>query len=115
MAASTIITAPSTIKPKSKAPRLIKLPPTPKRFIIIIANNIANGITDATIKPARRLPKKRTKIKTTIKAPSNKLTSTVLIVLSTIFLRSKKGSITIPSGNVFLISSILFCTFWTTS
>ena len=35
-----------------------------------MANNIANGITDATNNPARTFPKKSTRIKMTIKAPS---------------------------------------------
>ena len=77
MVASTIITAPSIIKPKSNAPKLIKFPLTPNRFIIMIANNIANGITLATNNPARKFPKKRTNMKITISAPSNKFVSTV--------------------------------------
>ena len=36
--ASTIITAPSTIKPKSIAPKLIRFAATPKTFIIANAN-----------------------------------------------------------------------------
>ena len=52
--ASTIITAPSTIRPKSNAPRLIRFPLTPNRFIMITANNMASGITEATTSPARR-------------------------------------------------------------
>ena len=57
------------INPKSKAPKLIKFPETPNKFIIAIANNMANGITEATNKPARMFPKKKTKTKSTIKAP----------------------------------------------
>ena len=71
--ASTIITAPSTINPKSIAPKLIKLPLTPKSFIIEMANNKANGITEATTKPALQLPNNNTKMKITIKAPSIRL------------------------------------------
>ena len=51
------------------------------------------GITDATNKPALKLPKKTTKTKITMRAPSNKLVSTVLIALLTILVLSKKGSI----------------------
>ncbi|MNX09611.1 hypothetical protein D3C86_393420 [compost metagenome] len=101
--ASTIITAPSTINPKSNAPRLIKFPLTPKVFIIIMAKSIANGITEATINPALRFPKNNTKIKTTIKAPSIKFFSTVPMALSTILVLSKKGSIFKPSGRIFSI------------
>ncbi len=93
-----MITAPSTIRPKSRAPKLIKLPLTPKIFIIITAKSIANGIIDATKSPARRFPKNRTKTKTTINAPSIKFVSTVEIALLTIFVRSKNGSINTPGG-----------------
>ena len=99
--ASTIITAPSTISPKSSAPKLIRLPLTPKRFIMITANNIANGIIDATNSPARRLPKKITNTNKTIKAPSSKLSRTVDMALFTILERSRKGSMITPSGKVF--------------
>ena len=99
--ASTIITAPSTIKPKSNAPKLIKLPLTPNKFIKIIANNIDKGMIDATKKPALKFPRNNTKTKTTIKAPSAKFLLTVLIALFTIFVLSIKGSIITPSGSVF--------------
>ena len=84
-----IITAPSTIKPKSSAPKLIKFPSTPNKFIRQMANSNANGITEATIKPALKLPSSKTKTKITIKAPSNKFFETVPIALSTNFVRSK--------------------------
>ena len=95
-----MITAPSTSNPKSNAPRLIKFPLTPKRCININANNIDNGITDATTKPALKFPKNKIKMKITINAPSNKFLATVPMALSTIFVRSKKGSMTTPSGMV---------------
>ena len=95
-----MMTAPSTINPKSNAPKLIRLPLTPKIFIIIMAKNIANGITDATNKPARKFPKKSTRIKMTIKAPSMRFLVTVPIALFTILVLSKNGSIITPSGNV---------------
>ena len=69
--ASTIITAPSTIKPKSIAPKLIKLALTPKTFIIPKANSIDNGIAEATIKPALKFPKKTTNTNTTITPVGN--------------------------------------------
>ena len=119
--ASTMMTAPSTIKPKSSAPRLIKLPLTPKKFIIMTANNIANGMTDATNKPARKLPRKSTRTNTTINAPSSRFFSTVPMALFTIFERSRKASTTMPSGKVcwiwairaftFLMTSLLFAPF----
>ena len=66
-----------------------------------------NGITEATIKPARKFPKKRTKMNITINAPSIKFLLTVWIALSTIFVRSKNASMTTPLGSVFWISAIL--------
>ena len=87
--ASTIITAPSTINPKSIAPKLIKLALTPNTFIKAKANSIAKGIADATINPALKFPKKRTKTKMTINAPSIKFFSTVLIARPTNSVRSK--------------------------
>ena len=113
--ASTIITAPSTISPKSIAPKLIKLPLTPKSFIIEMANNNANGITEATTKPALQLPRSKTKMKTTINAPSIRLVCTVLIALSTKTVLSINASISTPSGSDFLICSILSFTTLTTS
>ena len=89
------------ISPKSKAPKLIRLPLTPNKFIMQIANNIANGITDATNKPALKFPKNSTNTNTTINAPSIKLVSTVPIALSTILVRSRNGSMITPLGNVF--------------
>ena len=51
--ASTMMTAPSTISPKSIAPRLIRFPLTPKSFIMPNANSMDSGITEATTSPAR--------------------------------------------------------------
>ena len=95
------MTAPSTIKPKSIAPKLIKFADTPKIFISANANNKQSGITDATIKPARKFPNKSTRMKTTIRPPSNKFFSTVEIDFPINTLRSKKGTILIPCGMVF--------------
>ena len=101
--ASTIITAPSTTIPKSKAPRDIRLAETPNRFIREIANKRDNGITEATIRPALKFPRSRTRIKMTIKPPSNKLVNTVEVVLPISSDRSIKGINSIPSGSDFLI------------
>ena len=73
------------------------------------------GITEDTIKPALKLPKKNTSTNTTISAPSNKLVSTVLMALFTILVLSKNGSITTPSGSIFCISAILSFTLFTTN
>ena len=65
------MTDPSTINPKSMAPKDMRLPPTPNIFIKIIANSMDKGITEETINPALKLPRKKTSTKITIKAPSN--------------------------------------------
>ena len=100
------MTAPSIIKPKSSAPKLIRLPLTPNKFISIIAKSIASGITDATINPALTLPKKSTRMNITISAPSSRFFSTVLMALFTIFVLSRNGSIFTPSGKFFSICAI---------
>ena len=81
--ASTIITAPSTINPKSIAPKLIRLADIPNKFIIETANSIARGMTEATINPALQLPSRRTNIKMTIKPPSIRFFLTVPIAVFT--------------------------------
>ena len=113
--ASTIITAPSTIIPKSIAPKLIKFPLTPKAFIKITAKSMDNGITEATINPARRFPRNNISTNITINAPSNKFLVTVPIALSTNFPLSIKASATTPSGRVLLICSIFSFTLSTTA
>ena len=54
---STMMTAPSTISPKSIAPRLIRLPDRPNAFITITANSSESGMVVATTRPARRSPR----------------------------------------------------------
>ena len=85
---STTITAPSTMMPKSIAPKLIRLPET--RFIAmpVIANSMLSGMTNATINAARILPNRANKTAITNTAPSNKLVRTVSMVLSTKVVRS---------------------------
>ena len=113
--ASTMITAPSTINPKSMAPRLIRLPLTPKIFIMVTAKSKARGITEATTRPARKLPIKSTKMNTTIKAPSRRFFSTVPMALSTSLVRSRNGSTSTPLGRDLRICSIFSLTNPTTS
>ena len=100
---STIITAPSTIIPKSIAPKLIKFTQTSNTFIKIKANNKDNGIVEATIKPPRQLPNKKISTKITINAPSIRFVVTVEVVSPINLLRSNNGSIITPSGNDFSI------------
>ena len=53
---SIMITLESTIRPKSIAPRLIRLAEIPVASITLAANSIDSGIARATIKPPRRFP-----------------------------------------------------------
>ena len=85
---STIITAPSTIKPKSSAPKLIRLALTSVTTIPVISINIDSGITIAVSRAARTLPNMTNNTTTTKMAPSTKLVCTVAMVLSTNTVRS---------------------------
>ena len=85
------------------APRLIKFPDTPNKFIMATANSMASGITEATTKPALTLPSINTNTNITISAPSIRFLLTVPMALFTNLVRSKNGSITSPSGKVFSI------------
>ena len=85
---STTITAPSTIKPKSIAPKLIRLPDTRLPTMPVTANNILSGITIAVISAPVTLPNNSSKITITSTAPSNRLVFTVAMVLSTRVVRS---------------------------
>ena len=111
---STITTAPSTIIPKSNAPRLIKLALIFCSAIPVKVNSIDNGITQAVIKAARKLPKKINRITMTKIAPSTKFFWTVLMALFTKLVRSYTVSISTPLGKVSWISLILLSTAWAT-
>ena len=116
MTASTTMTEPSTMIPKSMAPKLIRLALTPKSCIMPKAKSRESGMAVTTINPARRLPKKSTKTKMTIRAPSKRFFSTVWIARCTKSVRSKKGSMTISSGRdccmVGSFSLIRLTTWW---
>ena len=102
--ASITITAPSTRMPKSSAPRLIRLPLIPKRFMPITANRNDSGITSAVIAAARMLPSSRNSTTMTSSAPSVRFLATVLTVELTSTLRSSTGSATMPGGSERLTS-----------
>ena len=53
-----MITAPSITIPKSMAPSDIRFADTPKRCIIIKANKRDRGMTEATINPDLKFPRK---------------------------------------------------------
>ena len=69
---STMITAPSTIKPKSSAPKLIKLADTSVLTMPAIVASMANGITAAVIRAARTLPNNTNNTTMTSNAPSTR-------------------------------------------
>ena len=77
---STMTTEPSTISPKSMAPRLIRLPAIPSFTMKLTANSIDSGIESATMIAARMLPSKRKSTAMTRAAPSIRFVSTVLMV-----------------------------------
>ena len=79
------------------------------------AKSSDSGIAEATISPARKFPRNRTKTRTTISAPSTKFVSTVRIARSTKFVRSRKGSTIISGGSDFCIVTIFSLTRFTTS
>ena len=80
---STMITAPSTIRPKSSAPRLMRLPLIRFSTMPVIVSSIDSGITSVVTSAARMLPRRANSTATTRSAPPNRLLRTVAIVLST--------------------------------
>ncbi|MOA50693.1 hypothetical protein D3C78_1737480 [compost metagenome] len=88
MAFSTITTAPSTMMPKSSAPRLMRLALTLLENIPVKVNSIDNGITIAVMIAARMLPRNRKRIAITRIAPSIRFFLTVVMALSTRLVRS---------------------------
>ena len=104
---STIMIAPSMIRPKSSAPRLIRLPEILKEFMPIALIKSDRGITSAAINAARQLPSRKNKITTTSSAPSAKFFATVVMVAMTNCERSSVGTAVIPSGKVFVTACSL--------
>ena len=83
-----MITAPSTIRPKSSAPRLIRLAETRFSTMPVMVSSIVSGITAAVISAARRLPSNPNNTTTTSNAPSSKFLRTVAMARSTRSVRS---------------------------
>ncbi|MGY4469418.1 hypothetical protein ACVWWK_005127 [Bradyrhizobium sp. LB9.1b] len=83
-----MITAPSTMMPKSIAPRLIKFALTLVSTMPVIVMAMDSGMTQATTSAARILPRIRNSTATTRAAPSSRLFSTVRMVASTRWVRS---------------------------
>ena len=95
---STMTTAPSTIIPKSNAPKLIRLALIFCSAIPAKVNNMDSGITQAVISAARKFPKNKNRITMTRIAPSTRFFCTVLIARSTKSVRSYTVSIITPLG-----------------
>ncbi len=80
MMLSTITTAPSTMMPKSMAPRERRFAGIPVTFIMRNAKSMETGIVVATTSADRTLPIKNTKTTTTIVIPSHNVLATVSMV-----------------------------------
>ena len=96
---STTITAPSTISPKSSAPKLIRFADTPARTMPVMVISMARGITAAVMSAALRLPSSRNSTTITSSAPSSRFLRTVAIAFSTRLVRSYTVSSRTPSGS----------------
>jgi hypothetical protein len=85
---STMTTEPSTMSPKSMAPRLMRLPDRPSAFMPMNAASIESGMAVATSSPPRTLPSIKSKTTMTRMPPSMRFLATVLIVRFTRSVRS---------------------------
>jgi hypothetical protein len=74
------MTAPSTMIPKSSAPKLMRLPETPSFFMKMKVPSRDKGIVTAVMRAARMFPMSRKRMMTTSAAPVTRLCSTVRIV-----------------------------------
>ena len=99
-----MIIAPSTSRPKSSAPRLIRFALTRVCTIPVTVISMANGITRAVRNAARMLPSNKNSTTITRMAPSSRFVQTVSSVLSTSFVRSYTACASIPFGKPALIS-----------
>ena len=107
---STITTAPSTMIPKSSAPRLIRFALTFALTIPVKVISIDSGITSAVISAARMLPRNRNSTAITSTAPSSRFFFTVATAFSTSTVRSYTGIAFTPAGSVRFTSSIFAAT-----
>ena len=112
---STMMMAPSTIRPKSMAPRLIRLAETLKYFIPIRAISMERGIALLTIRPARICSRKRKRIATTSRPPSSRFLVAVCRVRSMREERSRKPISRTPGGSDFWMEATLSLTRSTTT
>jgi hypothetical protein len=102
-----MMTAPSTMRPKSMAPRLIRLPLVRVCTMPIAVSSIDSGIASAVMIAARKFPSMTNRTTTTSSAPSARLRSTVRIVASTSIRRSSTVFARTSGGRVRATSCIL--------
>ncbi len=107
---SVMMTAPSTIRPKSSAPRLIRLALMRPCHMPIAVISMAMGITSAVISAARKLPSSTNSTAITSRAPSERLRATVPMVASTNWVRSSTVSTLTPAGSDGVIARSLAST-----
>src|SRR5215831_1672852 len=103
---SAMMMAPSTISPKSSAPRLIKLALILPCSIPVAVMSMVIGITMAVIRAARKLPSIRKSTRATSVAPRARLVATVRTVASTSSVRLSTVLARMPGGSARLISLI---------
>ena len=77
-----MMSAASTMMPKSIAPSEIKFADSPTMTIIENVNRSASGTVAATIRAARMFPRKMNRIRKTNSIPPARISSTVLMVIS---------------------------------
>ena len=70
-------TQPSTMRPKSIAPRLIKLPEIFAVTMPVTATSMERGMASETTRPARKLPNRRRSTAMTSRPPSIRFLVTV--------------------------------------
>ncbi len=74
-----MITEPSTIVPKSIAPKLMRFAEMPKMAMPRNANRSESGMVQATTRAARQLPRNASRTTMTSEAPMSRLSRTVPI------------------------------------
>src|SRR6266478_2122072 len=103
---SAMMIAPSTISPKSSAPRLIRLALSLPASMPIEVTSMVIGMTVAVMRAARKLPSIKNRTRTTSRAPRERLVATVCTVASTSSVRLSTDRARMPGGSVRLISLI---------
>jgi hypothetical protein len=82
--------APSMMRPKSRAPRLIRFAGTPKAFIPVAAITNDDGMTRVAMMAARAFLRRRNSVAMTSRAPIARFSATIVIVALTSCERSRR-------------------------